>query len=201
MYFNQKQPLQGCNIEDVYWQAFFVKPSLGHDAIIAWRFAKDRLADLVFLHRIGLRSTNGCPWCSHVGDSWHLLFGCHMTRDIWTLIKSLIEKLLSCDSVSFESIAKGFKSNSSASNLANYLATLGKSTIYNNAVSFLKGDRTTIGNYKHVFVARLKSRIFKEFAWHMDRDAINDFEKVWCPMEAVCRIADKSLLFSTTLNI
>lgn len=198
-FFDQKEPLNGHWEEQVNWKAYFVKPNLGHDSIVAWRLAKDRLADPVFLHRAGLRDSSQCPWCTSVGDSWHIIFTCFKNQDIWELVKRLVKTLLNCERISFVDIYKGFKSRSCAGNLANYLTTLGKSTVYNAIVSYLKGERRTICSYKHLFVARLKSRIFKEFSWHLNRDSITEFEEIWCYQNVLCFVADRCLYFSDQL--
>lgn len=200
-FFDQQQPMGGHWEEEVNWKTYFVKPNLGHDSIVAWRFAKDRLADPVFLFRAGLRDSSQCPWCSGVGDSWHIIFACIKNKDIWELVKYLVKTLLDYNRVTFKDLYNGFKSNSCAANLANYLATLAKGTIYNAIVSYLKGERRVIYSYKHLFIARLKSRIFKEFSWYLNRDSLTEFEHIWCHQNVLCFITDRCLNFSDQLNM
>lgn len=53
--YNIRENLVGkWNDDEEHWESFFRKPILGRLHNISWRFAKDRLADVVFLHRAGL---------------------------------------------------------------------------------------------------------------------------------------------------
>lgn len=200
-YFGEPQHLAGYWYDDVNWSSYFIKPSLGHDTIIAWRFAKNRLADPSYLCKAQLRTSSRCPWCDEVADSWHMIISCSKNRQLWTFIIPLLRKLLPTESISAKSLFCGFNSTTKEANLANFFIVLGKSTVYYTCLSYLRGERRRVASYKNIFVAKLKSRIYKEYAWHSQRDSLSSFEKVWCPMSVLCCVKNGSLIFSREINL
>lgn len=129
-----------------------------------------------------------------------MFFSCEKNRDLWDFVVNLLKKLLSRHQLSFRDIHCGFIGKSFTSNLANYLCVLGMSTIYNATISLLKGERRQIFSFRNLYVARLKSRIYKEFTWHLQQGCVEEFEKVWCVLDAVCNVQDNHLVFSRSVS-
>lgn len=187
----------------VNWSAMFRSPSLGLDAEVSWRFAKNRLADPVFLYHAGLSPTSLCPWCQVEGTAWHMIAACQRATPMWHLVNNIIRALFGQQrSLLLEDVCVGFSSATATItkvNLANYVIVLAKSTCYRLLTAYFKEDRVP-SPYDVVLKARIRSRIMREYAWYLGRGAFTSFSEKWCAGEALCSLRDNELIFGPTLT-
>lgn len=187
----------------VNWKGLARPPSLGLDSEVVWRFNKNRLADPIFLYHAGLTASRLCPWCRVEGSAWHMLVSCRQATRMWRLADSLIRGILGRLRLCLKDLYVGFwpdKSNNVTQiDLANYVLVLAKSTVYRLLVCYFKDGRAP-APYEIVLKARLKSRLLKEYAWHLARGTIDGFRAKWCEGEVLCSVLDGELLFSEALS-
>lgn len=180
---------------DVNWSSYFNHLTFGNDTEVAWRFAKNRLADCVYLHRIGLRDSIICPFCSiATGNSRHIILDCNRAQLLWQLVTPLLRKLTGYEVVTPDKIVSGFANGTPEHNLANYILTLAKSTVYYVVLDVLKHEKPCVP-YDTVFKNRLKGRLLKEFAWYLGKNNMEGFKLQWCVGNAICEVRNKDLLF------
>lgn len=193
--FGAEESLLGVWSDDtVHWESYYQKPSLGRDAAIAWRLAKNRLADPVFLHRAGLRTEETCPFCPEVvGTAWHMLLDCPETNCIWSLVGAMVGKILNTRcGLKLRDIYCGFRNRSPAYNLANFLINLSKSSIYQELTDILK-EGTPHTPYEERYRRRLRKRILTEFSWYLGKNDVAAFEKIWCVNSVLCGVDGNQL--------
>lgn len=189
---------------EINWSTIFRSPSLGLDSEITWRFNRNRLADPIFLHHAGLSLSRLCPWCHVEGTAWHMLIMCNKANRMWCLVAKLLHALFGPErKVLLRDIYVGFSLEKSVSreqaNLANFLIVLAKSSIYRLITAFFK-EETPPAEYEIVLAARIKCRIFKEYAWHLGRGDITTFHTKWCINRAICTVQDSKLTFAESVT-
>jgi hypothetical protein len=190
--------------DPVNWPALLRSPTLGFDSEVVWRFAKNRLADPIFLFHAGLAASRLCPWCQVEGSAWHMIMACGRARTMWRLVDALVKSILGRRRLLLREVYVGFWPDaaytSTQIDLANFVVVLAKSTVYRLLVCFFKDGRVP-PCYELVLKARLKSRLAKEYAWHLGRGAVDAFRAKWCEKEALCSILDGELLFDQALQL
>lgn len=198
-FFNVKGTLPGhWSDDEVGWGHISHFPTLGMDAEVAWCFAKNRLADPIFLFHARKMPSRLCPWCRVEGSAWHMVVECRQAAAMWRLVHAILKKLLGDRQVLLRDIFTCFKprNNSDAPTLAiaNFILTLAKSTVYRVITTVFKDLRHPAA-YDAVLKARIKARILKEYAWHLGRGDLNSFSAIWGTKEAICKTGPEGLVF------
>lgn len=193
-YFDIHEKMPGAwTDEEVHWEVFFRRPNLGRDADVSWRFAKNRLADPVFLFHSNLRDTTVCPFCpQEVGTAWHILLTCSKVKDLWFFVGQLIRQILG-EKLTLSAIYSGYSKRTPQHQLANFLIGIAKSTAYYAALDMIKENRHPLP-YKQIFVNRINKRLVLEFSWYSGRQDTDSFEQQWCISEALCKIDSDELI-------
>lgn len=195
--YETEDPLPGAWTDDpIHWKSFRVPPTLGHEGIVAFRFAKNRLADLVFLSRTGVAASADCPRCHTVGTSWHILITCAEARSLWDFVGA-IKRQLCGSSLEIREIYAGFAPPYSKKVvIINYLCNLAKAVIYDSFLASIRNN-TPQQDYLKVFKGKLKTRILTEYAWYVGRGDQDSFSLLWCVGEVLAKVdIDGSLNFN-----
>lgn len=195
-YYQVKEPLKGAWSDDgVYWKNFIELPTMSHEHTVSFRFAKNRLADLVFLKKSGKVQSDICPTCNVVGTAWHLIIQCENTRELWNFIRALLIKFLNRPLYTVDIYSGLSQSLGEQSKLCNFLLNLAKSTIYNILTDNNLRMRT-LQPYLPVYKSRLKARISKEFIYFSGKDNLEGFSKNWAHKGILCNISNGVLTFN-----
>lgn len=201
-YFDASEAMTGAWLDDeVCWKSYFNKLTLGFDSEVPWRLAKNRLADPIFLFKAGLKNNSQCPFCPGItGTSWHMIFTCRQVQGIWEIVCDLLRSLLGRVRISLKELYCGYSGRSPAIQLANYIISASKTTIYRVLTSYFRDGGTPV-LFVPVFVKKIKSRLVTEFSWYLGKGNLEGFKSQWCIRAVVCDIGDSNqLLFSQLIN-
>lgn len=186
--------------DKISWHSLFCKLVRGRDCEIAWRLAKNRLADTIFLHKARLKEDSFCPFCPNIeGTAWHMIMDCIVTRDLWACVSALVKKIINKNHISLMDLYKGFAGKSHETNLANFLVTSAKAIIYDKLTEFLKDGRA-FNRLRDVYVKTIRYRLATAFAWHQGSASTEIFESHWCCNKTLCYVEDECLVFSDGLT-
>lgn len=185
--------------DEVIWSSYFNKITLGFDSEIPWRFAKNRLADPVFLFKCGYITSSCCPFCPDTpGSAWHMILSCSRVRTIWNIVRQLVAAILDLQQISTRDLYCGFSGHSAAHDLANYITNVAKTTIYRVLTDYFRDGKPLIP-YQTVFAKKVKSRLITEFSWCLGKKNTEKFILQWCIGNAICQVGSSSELKFTQL--
>lgn len=181
----------------VNWISYFNELTLGFDSEVPWRLAKNRLADPVFLSKVGFVGSNQCPFCPGViGTAWHIIMTCQEVQGVWNVVRRLLGGLVGRQCITLRYFYCGYSGGSPAHRLANYILSVCKTTIYRLLTEFYRGGVLRMP-FEQAFSYRIKSRLLTEFSWCLGKRNINKFKSKWCVNAVVCRVTESNeLLFS-----
>lgn len=194
--FQTTNALKGIwNDEKVNWKSMGEFPILGRRRDVAWRFAKDRLADTVFLSASGLADSPRCHWCGERGTSWHIIISCRKHKELWNTVRILIGKCLR-RRLLYMDITNGIANKNNKTLLANFILSEAKYTTYNIHTRFHK-DGEEVTNSGVYFVNSVKKRILEEYLWCSSRGMMAKFKNIWTTDNILCGISEgNDLTFS-----
>jgi hypothetical protein len=180
------------NNDPVYWTNFFRIPTLGKQADISWRLAKNRLADSTYLNHIGVTDSTRCCWCSKRGTTRHIIIECQKTDSLWALVRELTKVLLK-RSITVRDITNGVEGKNAAVNLANYLLSEAKSIAYGAHISHIRDD-TNPDNFAELLKKKIRKRITIEYWDAALKENWDKFTKLWTYNDVLCKLTDQNEL-------
>lgn len=163
----------------INWNPMYQYPIDKKDGDVSWRLMHNALVTPKKLNQWNIIPSQKCPWCNHEGNVMHMIFHCDKTTPLWNFISQKVRILNQSLSLTHEEALIGFPPTTPSAKLANFLLTLGKSTIYRTYTNVIKEESPLPPSYLAIFKRRIQYRLALEYHHASLTKTENKFKEIF----------------------